>query len=152
VRALFGVVELWITFGVIAIIASLSSADGRRLGDQFAGTLVIRERAPRATGQDVMWTMPPRMAAWASTADLSQVPDDLALAVRTFLLRTPELRPEIRWQMAATYATSVRSRVSPPPPPEAHPEEFLVAVLALRRFREDQRRAAAYQQQQPPTS
>ena len=46
VRGAMGVVEILMTFGVIACIASLVSARGRRLGDVFAGTLVVRERMP----------------------------------------------------------------------------------------------------------
>ncbi len=46
VRGLIGVIEILMTFGVVACIASLVSARGRRLGDVFAGTLVVRERVP----------------------------------------------------------------------------------------------------------
>lgn len=42
VRGAIGVVEILMTFGTIASIASLVSARGRRLGDVFAGTLVVR--------------------------------------------------------------------------------------------------------------
>jgi uncharacterized RDD family membrane protein YckC len=37
VRALVGVIELWLTFGGIAAIASLANAKGKRLGDIAAG-------------------------------------------------------------------------------------------------------------------
>jgi uncharacterized RDD family membrane protein YckC len=47
VRALAGAVECWALLGVPALIASLFSARGRRLGDIFAGTFALRERAPR---------------------------------------------------------------------------------------------------------
>lgn len=46
VRGAVGVVEILMTFGVVACIASLVSERGRRLGDVFAGTLVVRERVP----------------------------------------------------------------------------------------------------------
>ncbi|WP_163015905.1 RDD family protein, partial [Streptomyces sp. Tu 4128] len=49
VRGLIGVIEILMTFGVVACIASLVSARGRRLGDVFAGTLVVRERVPVAS-------------------------------------------------------------------------------------------------------
>lgn len=48
VRGGIGVVEILMTFGVVACIASFVSARGRRLGDVFAGTLVVRERVPVA--------------------------------------------------------------------------------------------------------
>lgn len=46
VRGAIGVVEILMTFGTVACVASLVSARGRRLGDVFAGTLVVRERIP----------------------------------------------------------------------------------------------------------
>lgn len=49
VRGGIGVIEILLTFGVVACIASLVSARGRRLGDVFAGTLVVRERVPVST-------------------------------------------------------------------------------------------------------
>ena len=50
VRGAIGVVEILMTFGVVACVASLVSARGRRLGDVFAGTLVVRERVPAPGG------------------------------------------------------------------------------------------------------
>src|SRR5579862_2842350 len=47
VRGLAGVVECWGVLGVPAVITSMLSARGKRLGDIFAGTFVLRERAPR---------------------------------------------------------------------------------------------------------
>jgi uncharacterized RDD family membrane protein YckC len=47
VRGLAGAVECWLLLGVPALITSLFSARAKRLGDIFAGTFVLRERAPR---------------------------------------------------------------------------------------------------------
>jgi uncharacterized RDD family membrane protein YckC len=47
VRGLAGVIECWGIAGVPAVITSMLSARGKRLGDIFAGTFVLRERAPR---------------------------------------------------------------------------------------------------------
>jgi len=48
VRGLAGAVECWALLGVPALIASMFSVKGRRLGDIFAGTFVLRERVPSA--------------------------------------------------------------------------------------------------------
>lgn len=48
VRGLAGAVECWALIGVPALIASLFSEKGRRLGDIFGGTFVLRERTPHA--------------------------------------------------------------------------------------------------------
>ncbi|MFC9063352.1 RDD family protein, partial [Streptomyces sp. NPDC057074] len=81
VRGLIGVIEILMTFGVVACIASLVSARGRRLGDVFAGTLVVRERVPVASAGFVP-PPPPWLAGRFSGLDLSAVPDELWLAVR----------------------------------------------------------------------
>ncbi|GDY74625.1 hypothetical protein SAV31267_041100 [Streptomyces avermitilis] len=57
VRGAVGVIEILMTFGIVACIASLVSARGRRLGDVFAGTLVVRERVP--TGRAAFVPPPP---------------------------------------------------------------------------------------------
>ena len=46
-RALARCIEIWMFAGGPAVICSLVSAKGKRLGDVFAGTMVISERAPQ---------------------------------------------------------------------------------------------------------
>jgi hypothetical protein len=134
VRALLGVVEIWLSFGSIALIASLSSRQGRRLGDQLAGTFVVRERVPVA-GHPVA-PMPPALAGWAAGLDLSRLPDDLALAARQFLTRAGELSPAAREDMGSRIASAVAAVTAPAPPTGTPPWAFLAAVLAERRRRE----------------
>lgn len=134
VRALLGVVEIWLTLGVVALIASLASAQGRRVGDWLAGTVVVRERVP--TRAAAVAAMPPQLAGWAQRLDLSRVPDDLALASRQFLARSPELAPQVREEMGASLARALVDVTTPPPPPGVPTWAFLAAVLAERRRRE----------------
>lgn len=134
VRALLAVVEVWATFGSVALLASLASAQGKRLGDYLAGTLVVRERVP-VRGAPVA-VMPPPLAAWAATLDLSRVPDDLALAVRQYLARQHELAPEVRSSMGDRLARSLAAVTAPAPPPGTPSWALLSAVLAERCRRE----------------
>ena len=53
-RALAGFVEIWMFFGGPAVICSLLSAKGKRIGDVFAGTVVISERGPKLPPPPVM--------------------------------------------------------------------------------------------------
>ncbi len=46
-RALASLVEIWMFFGGPAVICSLLSPKGKRIGDVFAGTVVISERGPK---------------------------------------------------------------------------------------------------------
>jgi uncharacterized RDD family membrane protein YckC len=133
-RALMGVVEIWLTLGSVALITSLASTQGRRVGDFLAGTVVVRERVTSTAGAAA--TMPPPLAGWAAGLDLSRVPDDLALAARQFLGRAHELAPDVRDRMARSLAGSLAAVTAPPPPPGTPDWAFLSAVLAERRRRE----------------
>lgn len=137
VRALASVVEIWSLFGCPALITSLISAKGKRLGDIFAGTFVIQERLPARTGQMAM--MPPWLAAWAARLELSGLPDETAAMARGYLSRFWELTPAAREEFGRRIAADVASRVSPPPPPGTPPADYLSAVLAERRAREQAR-------------
>ena len=134
VRGLLGVVEIWLTFGTVALIASLASAKGRRIGDYLAGTVVVHERVPVRAAP--IATMPPQLVGWAQQLDLSRVPDDLALAARQFLARAPELSPQVREEMGTSLARALAAVTAPPPPPGVPAWAFLSAVLAERRRRE----------------
>jgi uncharacterized RDD family membrane protein YckC len=133
VRALAGVVEIWMLLGSPALITSLLSAKGKRLGDLFAGTFVIQERLP--AGHPHVAPMPPMLAGWASTLELSALPDSLANATRDYLGRFWELTPQARYQLGERLAADVAARVSPPAPPGTQAPDFLSAVLAERRAR-----------------
>jgi hypothetical protein len=118
----------------VALIASLASAKGRRIGDYLAGTVVVHERVPVRAAP--VATMPPQLAGWAQQLDLSRVPDDLALAARQFLARAPDLSPQVRDEMGASLARALAQVTAPPPPPGVPAWAFLSAVLAERRRRE----------------
>ncbi|MEI5099575.1 RDD family protein [Streptomyces sp. PmtG] len=138
VRGAVGVVEIQLTFGVVACIASLVSERGRRLGDVFAGTLVVRERVP--TGQTAYVPAPPPwLAGRFSELDLSGVPDGLWLAIRQYLTRMRQLDPQISWGMAEKLAADVVARTGAPAPEGVPPAAFLAAVVHERQAREVQR-------------
>jgi uncharacterized RDD family membrane protein YckC len=134
IRALLGVVELWLTFGGVAVIVSLANAKGKRLGDLVAGTYAIRVRGGK--GWQVPLMMPPELAGWARTADMRRLPDGLALAARRLLDRAPRLAPSSRASLADDIAGRVEPYVAPAPPPGTPAEAFLHAVLHERRDRE----------------
>jgi uncharacterized RDD family membrane protein YckC len=155
VRALAGAVECWALVGVPALIASMLSARGKRLGDIFAGTFVVRERAPRPAGvpypapvqvaaaypagfqlPPVVTPVDPGLRSWAASLDLSALPDPLAAAAASFLSRYWQLNEAARDQLGRRLAADVAARVYPPPPPGVPPAAYLHTVLAERRNRE----------------
>lgn len=143
VRSLSGIGDFVMTAGVLAVVTSFCSKQGRRTGDLLAGTVVLRDRAPdagvNALGMAAL-AMPYPLLAWAQAQDLSMLPDDLALAARQYLTRMHELRPEIAARMGLELAEDVARFV--PPPAGAPPWAFLAAVTAERRARQMQRAEA----------
>jgi uncharacterized RDD family membrane protein YckC len=161
VRALAGAVECWLLFGVPALITSMLSARGKRLGDIFAGTFVLRERAPRSASAAylgvpvggmagpaaapygagpgaalaAMTPIDPALAPWAASLDLSAVPDALATSAASYLSRYWQLDSAARDGLGQQLAADIAARVSPPPPPGLTPVAYLHTVLAERRNR-----------------
>ena len=139
VRGAIGVVEILMTFGIIACIASLVSARGRRLGDVFAGTLVVRERIPVGRTAFVP-PPPPWLAGRFSGLDLSAVPDGLWLAIRQYLTRMQQLDPQVGGAMAERLASDLAARTGAPAPQGVPAAAYLAAVVQERQAR-DARRA-----------
>jgi len=143
VRALASVVEIWSFTGAPALICSLLSAKGKRLGDLFAGTFVIQERLPRRPSLPAaLAVVPPPLADWAQTLELSGLQDQTAEQASSYLRRFYELTPAARDEFGYRIAAAVAAQVAPPPPPGTPPAAFLSAVLAVRRQRETARLAA----------
>jgi uncharacterized RDD family membrane protein YckC len=139
VRALIGlfVEKPGVSLGFVAVICSLSSSHGKRLGDVLAGTVVLQVRLP-ATGAYVP-AMPPPLAGWATTLDLSRFDDTLALQCRQFLGRAGQLSDVARERLGGSLVTTVQSVVTPPAPPGTPGWAYLAAVLAERRRRDELR-------------
>ncbi|MER6066891.1 RDD family protein [Streptomyces sp. NPDC001792] len=135
VRGAIGMVEILLTFGVVACIASLVSARGRRLGDVFAGTLVVRERIPAGRAGFVP-PPPPWLAGRFAELDLSAVPDGLWLAVRQYLTRMGQLDPQVSMGMAQRLAADLAARTGASVPQDLPAAAFLAAVVHERQSRE----------------
>jgi uncharacterized RDD family membrane protein YckC len=132
-RAMAAIIEIWALAGGPAVICSLLSAKGKRIGDVFAGTVVISERGPKLAPPP---PMPPQLAWWASSLQLSGLGADQAELARQFLSRASQLDSRVRDQMAYRITGEVVAQISPPPPPGTPPQLVLAAVLAERHRRE----------------
>lgn len=137
VRALVGYVEIYLLFGIPAILTSMVHPRAKRLGDMAAGTVVVSQRASlRLTPPP---QMPPALMQWARSADVAALPSGLTVAVRQFLARAPGLTPVSRHTLGVDLLRSTLPYVAPPPPPGFHPEVVLSAVVAERRRRDLER-------------
>ncbi|WP_406494659.1 RDD family protein [Streptomyces sp. NBC_00846] len=138
VRGAMGVVEILMTLGVVACIASLVSARGRRLGDVFAGTLVVRERVPAGRAAAVP-PPPPWLVGRFAGLDLSAVPDGLWLAIRQYLTRMHQLDTQVGRSMAERLAAELATRTGVPVPEGVPAGAYLAAVVNERQARDARR-------------
>lgn len=137
-RALVGAAELWGTGGSLAVICSLAHPRGKRVGDLLAGTYVVAERsAPTsAQGSAPVVEVSPPLRAWAASADVGTLPDDVAATARWVLRRGDTLTAAAGDELVAGLAARVRERVVPPPPAGTGHRELLAAVLRERHERD----------------
>jgi uncharacterized RDD family membrane protein YckC len=134
VRGLIGVIveKTGLTYGIGALISMLISSRNKRIGDLFAGTIVVQERVPGRIDAPV--DMPPALASWAAGLDLSAVDDALAMRLRQFFGRAAQLTPDARATLEHQLANEVTARVGPPPA-DAPAWAVISAILAERRRR-----------------
>lgn len=132
IRALIGVLEVWMTFGAVAALIGAFTPRSQRLGDLVAGTYSERTRTPPLP--QPMLGIPPHLSAWAATADVARLPDALARRVSQFLRNAPNMAPHARARASTALAEETMPFVSPDP--GVDPETLLWGVAAVRRDRE----------------
>lgn len=132
IRALTGVLELFMSLGGIAALFGLLNARTKRMGDILAGTYSQFERVQRR--EPAVFGVPVELVGWSRSADVARMPDGLARRIAQFLRQAGGLTPETRVRVAAQLAAEAARFVSPLP--QADPELFLAAVAAVRRERE----------------
>lgn len=134
IRGLTGFLEIYLTFGGIALTVALFNDRSRRLGDLMAGTYAVRTRVP--VERPVPVVVPPVLRAWVAAADIGRIPDATVRRASQYLRQAERMAPLSRSAMAASIATELSAHVAPPPPPGTGPDDYLAAVVAERRTRE----------------
>lgn len=132
IRGLLGVLEIYMTFGGLAVLTGALTSRSQRLGDLVAGTYSQRVRTPALVPHAPQ--MPAELAGWAQIADVARLPDRLARRISQFLSSAPQLVPGARARVAHELLAEASPFVSPMP--AASPERVLVAITCLRRERE----------------
>ncbi|WP_233279152.1 RDD family protein [Microterricola pindariensis] len=132
IRALTGVLEIYMTLGGLAVIVGMLNPDGKRLGDLLAGTHAQMERVPGYSAPT--YGVPVPLQAWAQVADVATLPDRLQRRIAQFLTQAPQLSPAARARLAGQLAQEAARYVSPLP--QVEPELFLAGVAAIRRQRD----------------
>jgi uncharacterized RDD family membrane protein YckC len=150
VRGLAAVVEIWLLFGFPALISSLLSDRGKRLGDIFAGSFVIQQRLPARQNSAPLPPVSPELVLWGAGLEMSGLTEQTAETARRYLTRLPELTPAAQAELGQRIASAVSAQVSPQPPPGTPVTAYLSAVLTERRNREHARLTVAPAAQGPP--
>lgn len=132
IRALLGVLEIYMTLGSVAVLAGAFSRRSQRLGDMVAGTYSQRVRTPKLVPS--VPVLPPTLAGWAQIADVARLPDRLARRISQFLQSAPRMVPAARARVAQDLLAEAAPYVSPMP--AAAPEVVLLGITVLRRERE----------------
>ena len=132
IRGMLGTLEIFGTFGGLAMFTGLFNAKAKRIGDFLAGTYSQHERIPRI--KTPVYGVPLQLLEWSKTADVARTPDALARRIAQYLTHAHGLSPDSRRRLGQSLAHEASVYVSPLP--DADAELFLGAVAALRRDRE----------------
>lgn len=135
-RGLAGaIVDFWLlgVFGAVAVVTSLCSPNARRVGDVLAGTVVVHGQ--RRLPLPALAVPPPWLAGWVARTDPTALPDDLALSVRRYLTRLPDLTPAAAHELGVALVRAVCAALGVPAPGELPPVQILGAVVAERQRR-----------------
>lgn len=136
IRGIFGLIEIWVFLGSIAIVSIIFSRRDQRLGDLVAGTIVLRERSATSLGVAVSFPTPPGYEAYVGSLDVTHLSARQYSLIRSFLMRVLQLSWPARTRLAVRLANPTAVLLRHTPPPQVNPELFLVCVAAAyqRRF------------------
>ena len=135
IRGIFGLVEIWVFLGSIAVLSIIFSKRNQRIGDIVAGTIVLRERAATGPGVAVSFPPPPGYEAYVASLDVSPLSAEQYSVIRGFLMRVFSLAPAARMALSVRLANPTAVAMHHTPPPAVNPELFLVCVAAAYQLR-----------------
>jgi len=133
IRALVGVLEIYMTLGGLAALVGLLNERSKRLGDLLAGTYAQYERVAKMPTP--VFAVPMELASWATVADVARMPDQLARRIAQFLSQATKLDASRRPYVAASLLAEARPYVHPVPD-GVNPELMLAGIAVVRRERE----------------
>src|SRR5262245_12076692 len=136
IRSMVAVVDFLIPpIAVVATVSVLLTPRSQRLGDLFAGTIVLRERTGAAFPVPVSFPPLPGYDGYARSLDVGGITPDQYGVIRSFLLRVGQLSPQARAHIATRLANAVAVSMRHTPPAGVTPEAFLVSVAAAYQLR-----------------
>ncbi|MEY2449166.1 MAG: hypothetical protein QOH79_2642 [Acidimicrobiaceae bacterium] len=137
IRSLLQIVDFFLPpVGVSATCVALLNRRSQRLGDVFAGTIVLRERTGAAFPVPVSFPPVYGYEVYARSLDVGGITPEQYAVIRSFLLRVVVLTPGARAQLGTRLANAVALSMHHSPPAQVTPETFLVSVAAAYQLRQ----------------
>jgi uncharacterized RDD family membrane protein YckC len=137
IRSLLQIVDFFLPpVGVSATCVSLLNRRSQRLGDVFAGTIVLRERTGAAFPVPVSFPPAYGYELYARSLDVGGITPEQYAVIRSFLLRVSVLTPAARAHLGPRLANAVALSMHHTPPAQVSPETFLVSVAAAYQLRQ----------------
>jgi uncharacterized RDD family membrane protein YckC len=137
IRSVMQVIDfLFPPIGVTATCTALLNKRNQRLGDVFAGTIVLRERTGASFPVPVSFPPLPGFELYARSLDVGGITPDQYQVIRAFLIRVHTLSPAARAHLGTKLANEVATRLHHTPPHQVSPETFLVSVAAAYQLRQ----------------
>jgi uncharacterized RDD family membrane protein YckC len=137
IRSLLQIVDFFLPpIGVSATCVALLNKRSQRLGDIFAGTIVLRERTGAAFPIPVSFPPLHGFELYARSLDVGGITPEQYAVIRSFLLRVGTLTPAARGRLGTRLANAVALSMHHTPPAQVTPETFLVSVAAAYQLRQ----------------
>jgi hypothetical protein len=137
IRSLLATVDFLLPpIGVSATCVALLNRQNQRLGDIFAGTIVLRERTGAAFPVPVSFPPLPGFELYARSLDVGGLTPEQYAVIRSFLIRVTQLTPAARAHLGTRLANAVSASMHHTPPTAVSPETFLVSVAAAYQLRQ----------------
>jgi uncharacterized RDD family membrane protein YckC len=137
IRSVLQIVDFFLPpLGVSATCVSLLNRRSQRLGDVFAGTIVLRERTGAAFPVPVSFPPMYGYELYARSLDVGGITPEQYAVIRSFLLRVSVLTAAARVHLGTRLANAVAMSMHHTPPVQVSPEAFLVSVAAAYQLRQ----------------
>ena len=130
IRSALELVDLFLSFGVVAMVTATLNRRSQRLGDIVAGTMVVRTRSASSGVTAFTFVPPSGWESFAERLDITRMDHDMHVLVRTFLVRIHALAPEHRQRLSQELAGRCAERLGVALAPTTAAVDFLIAVTA----------------------
>lgn len=136
VRSILAPVDFFLPpLGVAATVSVLLNTRNQRVGDLFAGTIVLREKTAAGWPVPVSFPPLPGLERYTGSLDIGALTAAQYAVIRSFLVRANDLEPVARARIGIRLANAAATLLHHRPPPTVAPEAFLVSVAAAYQLR-----------------